>query len=267
MKRRIVVFTVFAVLLSISLSYAMIFVSPKPTRIRLTAAAGKSVSGEIEVSNPTDSPVNMRAYVEDFILNDKGSPAYYPKGTQKYSCSKWVEIYPEVFQMKPKDKVKVRYVVTPPADASGVYYSVIFFESYGEKTQQKGLTVNVVARIGSHITLLIEGTIQRKFSDIVLQIEKKDPKKPLEISYSLDNTGNVDIDLSGDYNILDKQGNFYGRGKYGFSRAMMGKQIKQKAEFLGELPKGKYTLVSTFQIGPDAPKEVIVKETEFEITR
>jgi len=87
-----------------------------------------------------------------------------------------------------------------PADAQGAYYSVVFFESYGEKgsferkdTSKGQIGIHLTARIGTHITLLVGGTIRRQVSDFDLTVAPPKAEKPLVATYTLKNTGNVDI--------------------------------------------------------------------------
>jgi len=245
---------------------ALVFVSPHPLAIRLNLAAGKSASGEIEITNPSVNIANIRAYVQDFAISEKGGISYFARGSQKNSCAKWLEINPERLTLPPKGKAKVAYTIRVPQDVKGSYYAVIFFENSGEQNSKlKGVGIRVSARMGSYMTVMITGTTKRSYSEMNVEVSTPKENKPLIVTYSVKDLGNVDILVKGEYNILDGKGNFFGRGTFDRARAMPGGQIKRSSEYVGILPAGKYTLVSTFQIGPDAPLDTVVKETQFSI--
>ena len=64
-------------------------------KIELELSPGETATGEIEVENPTEDKVKLRAYAEDWIYaNATGEKKFQPAGTHPLSASNWIRVAP-----------------------------------------------------------------------------------------------------------------------------------------------------------------------------
>lgn len=245
-----------------------------PTKIRLLLVQGESSSGEVEVENPSEDSLLVKAYLEDWAytsLHD-GTKEFFPAGITSVSCAKWVNLSLSEFVIPPFGKQKVNYTVNVPKNAAGGYYSVLFFESLLAQPKLKQTAqLGVVVRIGTLFYIEPAGTIKRSGEISKLVLEKKANKGPLSISFDLKNSGNTDITSAATFHIMDKQGMILARGEFSDSYTFAGATAKLNATWSNPLPKGKYDLVLTVDIGKALEEAklgrgpVLIKEAEIEV--
>lgn len=245
-----------------------------PTKIRLTIPPGESKSGVIEVENPGDDALIVKAYLQDWAYSSSqnGSKEFMPSGSTPLSCSNWVSIYFSDFVIPGKGKQTLNYTVKVPVGAQGGHYAVLFFESLLSKPSLKdSAELGVVIRMGALFYIEPEGTIKRsaEISNPVLEKDLQD--KSLKISLDLKNTGNTDITASGTFHIMDKKGMILARSEFNDVFTFPGDKAKFEASWKEALPKGKYDLIFTIDIGKALEElslgrgPVITKEAEIEI--
>jgi hypothetical protein len=80
---------------------------------------------------------------------------------------------------------------------------------------------------------------------------------------SFKNAGNTYMRAEGTLNIVDEEGNLFGKTKFGPLTTLPGDIREAKVNWLGELKEGAYVAVITLDIGTEAP---IVEEKKFEIS-
>jgi hypothetical protein len=85
------------------------------------------------------------------------------------------------------------------------------------------------------------------------------------------NTGNTDITCFGTFHIIDKQGMVYARGEFNSVYTLAGNSAKLIAAWKDPIPKGKYDLIFTFDLGKAQEEAglgrgpVITKEASMEM--
>ncbi|MCM8795778.1 MAG: hypothetical protein NC928_03745 [Candidatus Omnitrophica bacterium] len=261
----------------INLSWGIEFPSISKSKIRLSIPAGKSNYGEIIVENPTDKYVSLRLYLEDwyYLPTADGSKKFVPINTTPFSCASWINFSPAEFTLPPFGRQRVSYVVKVPSYAQGGYYAALFFETAVGKPADTegglGVGISLALRVATLFYIEVEGTIKKAVSLENLLLKSKPKDKILEISLDFKNTGNVDITAGGSYHIMDKEGVIYVRGEFNDVYTFPADSAKFTATWKEPIPKGKYDLVLTIDIGK-AQEElglgrgpVITKEAEIEI--
>ncbi len=223
--------------------------SPK---IELELAPGGSYSGEIIAENPTDEEVKAKIYLEDWVYSPGGAgeKIFTPVGTTPSSASKWIKFNPAEDSIKPFGRLTARYTITVPSDAKGAYYSVLFFETtLGSMREKEGINVLVAARIGALFFVQIKGTVNRQGVIKSVEINPPHGNKPMEISTTFENTGNVYINVGGKFLIMDSTGKIQGRGNLKTIYTFPGSTETGVSQWVGRLPKGSYQLLLTYDLG------------------
>jgi len=113
------------------------------------------------------------------------------------------------------------------------------------------------------VYLETKGRSAKKASLKTLSITPPQSNKPLEMTLSYKNTGNVWIGAEGTLNIIDEEGNVFGKEAFGPVNTLPGDTRETKVEWLGELEEGTYYAVVTLDIGSDEP---IVEEREITVS-
>lgn len=247
------------------------------SKIRIAISPGQRGYGEIIMENPTEKERSMRLYLEDwyYLPAADGTKEFIPAGTFSRSCASWISFSPAEFIIFPFSKQKISYSIQVPEDASGGYYAALFFETLLGQTEQAkegmsaGMDLNV--RIASLFYIETTGTVKRKVAIDNLKLEKEPSSERLLIQLDFTNTGNTDITAGGTFHIMDKKGLISARGEFKDVYTFPGDKAKLNALWKERIPKGKYDLVLTLNLGKALEEvkfgrgPVITKEAEIEI--
>lgn len=228
-------------------------------KVRMRLPAGWSDGGVINVHNKDKEPVKIRVYVEDWVYSAAdGSKNFMPAGTHANSCAEWIKFYPADFTVPPNGTQKLSYVVAVPPDATGGHYAVLFFEvALGETAgQTKGTVVKVFNRLGSLFYVEADGTIKREAE--VSDFKIKSSQGSVEAGAVFQNTGNVDINSKGTFDIINEEGFVLARGDFNevFTMPQDKARLYAKSTTTGNLTEGKYDAILTFDLG----EATLVKE-------
>lgn len=237
-------------------------------RVRVEAAAGETKTGQIHISNPTDGPVTVKVYTEDWEYLDTGNgdKDFFPAGTLPNSASPWITYNPSQLVIEPFGRQTVDYTVAVPAtaDASiGTRYSILFFEtSLGMGQNEEGASVSVAGRIGSLFYVDIAGTIRREGKIQALTLTPGKGNRPAVIKTVFENTGNTALAVEGEFVLMDAEGGVKARGKLATIYVRAGAVASQESEWAGRLAPGTYDGVFTFDMGEGA---LLVEEKKITI--
>ena len=236
-----------------------------PPSFKATVEPGGSTSGTITVMNTSDEDIGINIYAQDWLYKSDGSKSFHAAGTTPLSCAKWIRLFPKKFQVEAHGKMAVQYTINVPEDAKGGYYAVIFSESVplGDEGLEGEMTVRFAGRLGTVVYLETKGKSSRKASIESLSITPPQSNRPLEMTLSYKNNGNVWIGAEGSLNIMDGEGNIFGRKGFGPVNTLPGDTTETKVEWLGDLEEGVYYAVVTLDIGATEP---IVEEREIVIS-
>ncbi len=266
MKKIFILWVITAICLIFSVSESHGFsLNVSPPSFKTSVEPGGSTSGTITILNTSEENIAIMVYTQDWQYKPDGSKTFRAAGTTPLSCAKWIRIFPKKFQIEAHGRMAVQYTISVPEDARGGYYAVIFSESVplSKEGSEGEMTVRFAGRLGTIVYLDVEGTVIRKASIESLSVKPPQSNKPLEMDISYKNKGNVYIAAKGTLNIIDEEGNIFGREKFGPISTLPGDTRETKVEWLGGLEEGDYLAVITLDIGADEP---IVEEREFSIS-
>lgn len=247
-----------------------------PSNFRLKKPAGEATTAKINLHNRGTVPVSVSTEVTDMVSvkGQDGSSVRdeAPAGTTAHSCAKWIQLAEGgATLVPPGGTTTVRFVVSPPPEIqSGGYGAYLFFIAqpvYG-KTPEKSETPQVrlvtVPRLGVSVVYEVEGTVQRKGDLLSLKLTPPTATEPLRIRHEFRNTGNGEVVLTGNFHVLDPQGLLVGKGSLKTLKTFPGESGAMESTWEATLPKGRYTALVTFELGPDA-ETAVVRELEFDV--
>lgn len=246
-----------------------------PSRVRLVKPAGEAASQKIVISNGGTYPLRIETDVTDMVIkpNEQGFSVREeaPPATTPHSCARWIQVPGlEDLVVPPGESSTVEFVVSPPPDVkAGGYGAYLFFIGRPILPQQRDTekpTVQMVTvpRLGISVVYEVAGTQQRKGDLRKLELLPPTKSEPLKIRHEFKNTGNAEVVLSGSFHILDPQEVLAGKGNLRILKLFPGETGAAETTWEGDLPPGKYKVMVTVEIGPDA-QQVIVREFPLEV--
>lgn len=222
-------------------------------RVRLEMAAGETKTGQIHVSNPTDGPVAVKIYTEDWEYLDSGNgdKDFFPAGTLPNSASPWLTYNPNQVTIEAFGKATIDYTVTVPSGVDGgTRYSILFFEtSLGTGQDEAGASVSVAGRIGSLFYVDIAGQVRREGRVERIEFTPGAGNRPAIIRPIFTNTGNTSLAVEGEFILMDSEGAVKARAKLNPIYSREGSTTSQETEWPGRLTSGTYDGVFTFDLG------------------
>lgn len=244
-------FWLLAVACFCNISSAMEVAQVEPAKIRISVLPGAAKTGVIKVYNLTEESKSIKVYLEDWFYLPvcDGSKDFKSSGTLPLSAGKWITFSPSEFIVPAYGKQNVNYTVRVPQGAQGGHYAVLFFENYmaDPKKSPEGVNVNLAVRIASLFYIEAANTVKRKLQIDNLKLTKEDNKK-LKISAKLQNIGNVDISIKGNYFIINDKGVIFARGEFNDLYTFPGDSSELVSYWKESIPKGQYDLVITLDI-------------------
>jgi hypothetical protein len=226
-----------------------------PAEVRASFKPRQVVQFDLHVSNDSDTAIPMRASVMDLwfdpATNDKvfGTPGSLP-----HSASNWVTFVPPTFTLPPHGTGTVKVIVTPPAEAAGGSYAVLFVESKPELTPDRapgGRPIYTNIRLGALILLAAEGTETFRIEVTDLALTPPSPQRGLELSFHLQNRGNTHLFPEARLVVLDANRQPVARSDGEAKRFFPGQKDQVRVTWSGTLPPGEYTAVLTVRYGKD----------------
>jgi hypothetical protein len=218
------------------------------------------------MSNTGKTPAVMRANVTDLWYNEKNEKLFNPAGSSPRSAANWMEVVPPQILVPAGGTGKVKVVVTPPADAAGGYYGVVFLESRPELAQaateeSKAVFANI--RLGSLILLSAENTEKYSVEIGDPQLTPPDATHPLKIDFQLTNNSNTHIFPETKIAILNSNHQLAAKADGAIRRFFPSQKDRLAVSWAGILPKGDYTAILTVAYGAD---KIVTKEFSFKVS-
>ncbi len=229
-------FLTFAFLLLTSNFAFALSLNIDPSNIKLVVKPGETKSGEIIVQNTGSSQLQIKAYTEDWIYAPDGSKNFMKPGSSVNSCSTWIKLNADKFELAPREERKVSFDIAVPKNASGGHVSVIFFESL--ISVKEGIAVS--GRIGTIIYQDTEGDIKRSGEIKGISVAGSREGEPVIITISLLNKGNTYISARPKITVL-KDNKAVVEPKMNPLNALQGDTANGSVN-IGPLKEGKYKI-------------------------
>ncbi len=104
-----------------------------PGEVRETFKPGVPFQFDLSTVNSGDTAVDMHVEITDLWFDEKNEKVFSSPGTSPRSAANWIQFVPDHFQVAPNGTQKMKAIVTPPSDAKGGYYAVLFVTSSGQR--------------------------------------------------------------------------------------------------------------------------------------
>ncbi len=241
-----------------------ISVSIDKPHINVDVEAGDVASGAITLKNRGKAPLSVRLNIEDWIYNEDGRRVFKLPGSTPLSCANWIEISPRIMIVPDGGIAVFNYTVRVPEDAVGGHYAVIFFESSAaEEEEVRGTGIKVVGRIGSIVYQETKGKVNKVGTVLSKKVTAPEANKPLVFKYRFKNEGNAFIRFNGTLNIMDENSTIYGTAQSERSIGTLPGNVRDDTiKWFGSLPKGKYDVILTVDMGEDV-QPMVIQESIF----
>lgn len=217
---------------------------------------GKTLNGDLYVSNEGDTPVQVLVYSSDIVPNAKGVPQFVlPKrGTMPTSRSpaSWATINaPDstriinnapYLRLGVGERSHVFFTIDVPRDASaGDYSMAIFFEMFNVGGT-KGNVSRIGGRLGCRVQVRVQGRIFDNVSVRPFTLGNVIFGSTLPYSFTIHNDGNIDHEFASTLQLLStdeemKQRAVIGKADYIYAR---GRKPFEGRLALGNVGLGKY---------------------------
>ncbi|MBU0706825.1 DUF916 domain-containing protein [Patescibacteria group bacterium] len=190
---------------------------------------GETKEDAVKITNTTDESATFELYAVDATTTSDGAFAPLMKDVKHKDVGSWVELPQETVEVPADTEIEIPFKITIPEESVDVgehIGAIIIQEVLESGVTERGVSLNIVTRVGVRMYVTIPGDIRRGFEitdfrgnllsrlsymseivpvDRVLDLFGLKPAVRYYISF--ENTGNVHLDLVGNVKIQ----NIFGR--------------------------------------------------------
>src|SRR5690349_20062559 len=210
----------------------------KLTLLALVLAAGNSLFGQalalappqiiedfkpgvpfeyaLAVENKGNQAAELHVQITDFWYNEKNEKVFSAPGTSPRSAANWIQFVPDRFEVPAGGSQKLKAIVTPPIDARGGYYAVLFVESKpipSDKSTEDGKKIFTNMRIGCLVLLTAKSSEAYNVRIDELRLVPPSEAQGLKVSFSVDNESNTHVFPQARLAILNPQRKLVGKSE------------------------------------------------------
>lgn len=224
-----------------------------PGEVREKFKPGVPFEISLATSNDGATPVEMSVEIADFWYNEKGEKIFPAPGTAPRSAANWIQFVPERFEVPAHGSQKMRAIVTPPSDAKGGYYAVLFVQSKPQLsfTKSNGQGVFTNMRLGCLVLLEAEKTEDFKIQLNNVKVTPPSSTRGLDLSFDLVNASNTHIFPVARLAVLDPDKKLVAKAQSDEKRFLPGQNASMHVSWTGTLAPGNYTAVLSLAYGED----------------
>ncbi|MBU4217257.1 DUF916 domain-containing protein [Candidatus Parcubacteria bacterium] len=183
-----------------------------PVRVEELVEPGQVLQREIKVTNSSDIPKTLFAYLKDFRANEddeSGTPRLIKPGTETGNfVASWIEITDQGMDFKPGEEKTVSFVIRVPDNVGpGGYYGGVFFGSEAPKidvnSPDKGAGMSIAQQAGSLVLLQVKGEVDERADVREFNTNKDFYGTPFDVEFAIriQNSGNIHIKPLGEIRI------------------------------------------------------------------
>lgn len=208
---------------------------------------------DLSTVNSGDAPVDMQVEITDFWYDEKNEKVFSSPGTSPRSAANWIQFVPDHFEVAAHGTQKMKAIITPPADAKGGYYAVLFVRSKPQLSFPKanGEGVSTSMRIGCLVLLRAEKTAEYKIELSNVKVASPADAHGLTVDFDLLNAGNAHVFPLARVAVLDTNRKMVAKAESEAKRFLPGQKNSIHVEWAGKLPAGNYTALLTVAYGED----------------
>jgi len=236
-----------------------------PGEVREKFKPGVPFEFDLATSNDGSSPVEMSVEIADFWYNEKNEKVFPTPGTAPRSAANWIQFVPERFEVPAHGSQKMKAIVTPPSDAKGGYYAVLFVQSKPQLsfTKSNGQGVFTNMRLGCLVLLDAEKTEDFKIELSNAKLIPPSTTQGLDLSFDLLNAGNTHVFPVARLAVLNAEKKLVAKAQTEEKRFLPGQKISMHVTWAGSLPAGNYTAVLSVTYGED---QVATQQMAFSVS-
>ncbi|MBV9073090.1 MAG: hypothetical protein JOZ10_05605 [Acidobacteria bacterium] len=223
-----------------------------PAQIVADFKPGVPFEQELSVANNGSEAVELHVQITDLWYNDKNEKVFTAPGTSPRSAANWIQFVPEKFEVVPGASQKMKAIITPPVDARGGYYAVLFVESKPVATNKEtadGKRVFTNMRIGCLVMLTARNSEAYNVNLNDLKLVPPSANQGLKLTFSVDNESNTHIFPLARLAILSPQHKLVGKAESEMKRFLPGQKDTMGVNWDGDLNSGDYTAVLSLVYG------------------
>ena len=223
-----------------------------PAQIISDFRPGVAFEQELNVANNGGEAVELHVQITDFWYNDKNEKVFGAPGTSPRSAANWIQFVPEKFTVPAGKSQKMKAIITPPADARGGYYAVLFVESkpvLTNKQTEDGKRVFTNMRLGCLVLLTAKNSEAFNVSVDELKLVPPSNNQALTLTFVVDNESNTHVFPQARLAILNPDNKLVAKSESELKRFLPGQKDSMKVEWNGDLNPGDYTGVLSLVYG------------------
>ncbi len=245
------------VLFALSLAPCYVFsqsLGLAPAQIVQDFKPGVPFELELNTANRGAGAVEMSVSITDFWYDEKNEKTFNAPGTSPRSAANWIQFIPEHFQVGANTHQKMKAIVTPPPDAKGGYYAVLFVESKPELSFDKtrdGKQIYTNMRLGCLVLLNAEKTAEYKVAVSDAKVTPPTETQGVDISFTLNNQSNTHVFPLPRVAVLDANHKMVAKADGDTKRFLPGQKDVMHVQWAGTLPPGTYTAILTISYADD----------------
>jgi len=225
-----------------------------PAQVVQTFKPGVPFDFALSTVNNGENPVEMNVEITDLWYTEKGEKIFPAPGSSPRSAANWIQFVPEHFEIAAHTTQKMKAIVTPPSDAKGGYYAVLFVVSKPQLSFDKtkeGKQIYTNMRLGCLVLLNAEDTADYKIALSNLKLTPPAANQGLDLTFDVANASNTHVFPVGRVAVLDSNRKLVAKAQSDMIRLLPGQKSSLKVDWSGSLPTGGYTAVLTVTYGED----------------
>lgn len=172
-----------------------------PLRVQVRMDPGAEYTNAVQVTNSGAEPLRLRAYLEDWTLDEVGTPIFQPAGSMPRTASAWIDVGPSDLLLKPGETEFVRFTIhVPRGMGEGAFYTSLILENVPLNRAELGPNqVFIRGRVGCMLYVTI-GEPEKSARIKSLVSVERDGNRYLVME--VENTGQDFIRLAGAVDFL-----------------------------------------------------------------
>jgi len=195
-----------------STPYLVVGVSPAIREFEMHSGDHQTV--QMTVKNNTKYTEDFKIYAAPYtILNSDYSHPNFDKQTNFSYLSKWITFDQTDYTVEAESDITVEFQIDVPKSVpDGTQYAAVFAETTGYRQDGQKVGIRASGRVGMIVKAKMLDGHNKETAKITNQkIEWFQPDAPLETSFLVDNTGNVEYKIQSRITVNDV---FGGRERY-----------------------------------------------------
>lgn len=233
-------------------------ISVSPSRIYYMAAKGGTSTQKIQITNPSNRPLELGVSIGDWNYDSLGNNKMYEAGSLTTSCAKWLKVLPGAYFTMPPGAVQeltVQLEVPPGADTSVKVHTALIYLTQlntADSKTEHGAALKVRVQMG--VKLYHSFGDQAKpsmeitnFQDTTFQA--KDSSIQRSLCLQLQNTGNLWVEGTIKWELLNEQNGSIRKLETSRIYSLPGDHRYLFKALPPDLPKGKYSVTAIVNYG------------------